>query len=348
MRGMIFAAGLGTRLRPLTDVIPKPLCPVGPWPLLRYAVETLKAAGIVEIAVNTFHLGAKLPEMVGDGSAWGVKIAWSHESPAILGTGGGLRKMKTFLEAEGDFAVMNGDTLIDFDLARAIETHRATGATATMVLKDDPRVATFGAIGWDPKEARVWDFVGRAPVPAGVPPLAKALFTGVHVFSPRVFDHIAHEGEVNLGSETYPTMLAAGERVSAVLQEGYWSDLGTVDRLFEANVDVITRTATFSRFDPLAGFAEGPPGVFLGEGAMRGPRARLSRPALVGHGATVDAGAHVGPEVVLGRGAVVDAGARLSRCLVLDGVTVRGTASDSILASGHPPIPIPPVRPERA
>ena len=334
MRGMIFAAGLGTRLRPLTDVLPKPLCPVGPWPLIRYAVETLKAAGIVEIAINTFHLGAKLPEAVGDGSAWGVKITWSHESPAILGTGGGLRKMREFLSAEGDFAVMNGDTLIDLDLAEAIAKHAESKAIATMVLKDDPRVATFGAIGYDPVEGRVWDFVGRAPVPASAPALSKALFTGVHVFSPRVFDHIAPSGEVNLGSETYPTLLKGGERVSAVLQVGTWSDLGTADRLFEANLDVITREARFARFDPLAGFAEGPPGVFLGEGAMLGPQTRLRRPALVGHDATVDAGAHLGPGVVVGRGAIVESGARLERCLVIDGVTVSGELSGMIAAPG--------------
>ena len=89
MRGMVFAAGLGTRLRPLTDVLPKPLCPVGPWPLIRYAVETLKAAGIIEIAINTFHLGAKLPAAMGDGSAWGVKITWSHESPDLGSATGG-------------------------------------------------------------------------------------------------------------------------------------------------------------------------------------------------------------------------------------------------------------------
>jgi len=333
MRGMVFAAGLGTRLRPLTDVLPKPLAPVGPWPLLRYAVETLKAAGITEIAVNTFHLGPKLPEAIGDGSSWGVKITWSHESPAILGTGGGLRKMREFLAGD-DFAVMNGDTLIDFDLRSAIAKHRDSSAIATMVLKDDPRVATFGAIGYDPADGRVWDFVGRAPVPGSAPPLSKALFTGVHVFSPRVFDHIAPEGEVNLGSETYPALLKAGARVSCVLQEGYWSDLGTADRLFEANIDVLTREARFARFDPLAGFAEGPPGVFLGEGAMLGPATRLRRPALIGHDATVDAGAHIGPDVVIGRGAIVEPGAKLSRCLVLDGVTVRGEHDGAIVAPG--------------
>lgn len=334
MRGMVFAAGLGSRLRPLTDVLPKPLCPVGPWPLVRYAVETLKAAGITEIAINTFHLGAKLPEAIADGSAWGVKITWSHESGSILGTGGGLRKMKEFLSAEGDFAVMNGDTLIDFDLRFAIEKHRASGATATMVLKDDPRVATFGAIGYDPADGRVWDFVGRVPVPAGTPVISKALFTGVHVFSPRVFDHIAPDGEVNLGTETYPALLRAGERVSCVLQQGYWSDLGTADRLYEANLDVLTREAVFSRFDPLAGFAEGPPGVFFGEGAVRGPRARMHRPLLVGHDAMLDAGITVGPGVILGRGVTVLSGSVLERCMVLDGVSVDGTLRDVILAPG--------------
>ena len=186
---MVFTAGLGTRLRPLTDLIPKPLAPVGPWPLARYAVETMKAAGITDLVLNLFHLPDALPAAIGDGAAWGVHITWSREAPAILGTGGGLRQVRKFLTSEGDepFAVMNGDTLIDFDLRAAIEKHRESGAIATMVLKDDPRSAQYGAIGYD-DEGRVWDFVGRAPVPLTAGPLKKALFTGVHIFSPKVSD----------------------------------------------------------------------------------------------------------------------------------------------------------------
>ena len=327
---MIFAAGLGTRLRPLTDRVPKPLAPVGPWPLLRYAVETLKAAGIVEIAINTFHLGDQLPRAIGDGAEWGVKITWSHEHPAILGTGGGLRKMRAFFGNES-FAVMNGDTLIDFDLREAISEHERTSAVATMVLKDDPRVATFGAIGYDVK-GRVWDFVGRVPVPPQPAPLAKALFTGVHLFSPKVFDHIAAEGEVNLGTQTYPALLEAGERVSSVLQTGYWADLGTAERLLEANLEVLDRTATFARFDPLKGYAEGPPGVFLAPGTTRESGVRLTRPALIGKGAQVGRDASIGPGVVLGRGAIVEQGARLTRALVLEFTSVVGTHHNEILA----------------
>ena len=330
MRAMIFAAGLGTRLRPLSDVIPKPLAPVGPWPLVRYAVETAKAAGISSIAMNVHHLPDALPAEFGDGARLGVSIRWSREEGPILGTAGGLRPVRDFLVAEGDFAVLNGDTLIDFDLRRAIEHHRATGAVATMVLKDDPRVATFGAIGH--ADGRVWDFVGRAPVPAGAPPLAKALFTGVQVFSPEVFDFIAPEGEVGLGTDTYPALLRAGKRVSCVLQQGYWNDLGTAERLFEANLDVITRQATFSRFDPLAGFAEGPPGVFFGDSAMRGPGVRLHRPSLIGAGATLDARATIGPEAFVGADAVIESGVSVTRALVLPRSTVTRDVAGAIVA----------------
>lgn len=329
---MIFAAGLGTRLRPLTERLPKPLAPVGPWPLVRYAVETLKAAGITEIAINTFHLGEQLPAAIGDGSEWGVRITWSHESPAILGTGGGLRQMREFLGGES-FAVMNGDTLIDFDLRLAIAEHERSGAIATMVLKDDPRVETFGAIGYDAR-GRVWDFVGRVPVPKAAGALSKALFTGVHLFSPKVFDYIAKDGEVNLGTETYPAMLRAGETIASVLQKGYWSDLGTAQRLLEANLDVVGRTATFARFDPLAGFAEASPGVWLGAGAMREAAVRLTRPVLVGPDAAIERDASVGPGVVLGKGVVVKAGARVSKTIALPGVTLEGDVRNAIVAPG--------------
>ncbi len=338
MTAMVFAAGLGTRLKPLTDLLPKPLAPVGPWPLVRYAVETAKAAGIREIAMNVFHLPDALPEAIGDGSEWGVKITWSREGPSILGTGGGLRQMREFLTAEGDFAVLNGDTLIDFDLSEAIAKHRSSGAIATMVLKKDPRVEKFGAIGFD-GTGRVWDFVGRTPVPQGAK-LAKALFTGVHVFSPRVFDHIAPSGEVNLGTETYPAMIKAGEVVQSVLQEGYWSDLGTAERLLEANLDLVSGVATFSRFDPLRGYTQRAAGVWVGPGATIGPGVSLRAPALVGANAMIDAGATLGPGAIVGKNATVASGATLERCLVLDGVTAEGVVKNAILAPGLPPIPL--------
>lgn len=336
MRAMVFAAGLGTRLRPLTNVIPKPLAPVGAWPLVRYAVETCKAAGIREIAMNVFHLPDALPKAIGDGSEWGVKITWSREGPAILGTGGGLREVREFLSAEGDFVVINGDTIIDFELKDAIAKHRATKATATMVLKRDRRVDQYGAIGYE-SDGRVRDFVGRAPVPAGLK-LEKALFTGVHVLSPRVFDFIAPAGEANLGSETYPSLLKAGELVQSVLQDGYWSDLGTAERLLEANLDLIGGVATFSGFEPLRGYVQRPAGVWVGPNAMIGPGVSLRAPALIGANATIDANATIGPGAIVGKNAVVPSGVTLERCLVLDGVTVSGTAKNAILAPSLAPI----------
>ena len=339
MKGIVFAAGLGTRLRPLTAQLPKPLAPVGPWPLIRYAVETLKAAGVTEIAINTFHLGEQFPKAIGDGSEWGVKITWSHEAPAILGTGGGLRQLRDFFGKES-FAVINGDTIIDFDLREAIAEHERTRATATMVLKDDPRVAQFGAIGYDVK-GRVWDFVGRVPVPAHAAPLKQALFTGVHLFSPKVFDHIAATGEVNLGTETYPALLRAGEHISSVLQKGYWSDLGTAERLLEANIEVIERSATFARIDPLKGFVEGPPGVLMAPGTTREAGVRLTRPVLIGKGAQIGRDASIGPGVVIGKGAIIPQGARLTRTIVLDFTTAGGTHHNEIL-SGDLVIPIAP------
>ncbi len=325
---MVFAAGLGTRLRPLTDAVPKPLAPVGPWPLLRYAVETMKAASITEIVVNLHHLPDAIPAAVGDGTAWGVRITWSRE-PVLLGTGGGLRNVRAFFGDE-PFAVLNGDTIVDVDLRAAIQAHRDGGAVATMVLKEDPRVDQFGSIGFD-GSGRVWDFVGRVGVPSGVGPLRKALFTGVQIFSPKVFDYIAAAGVAHLGTETYPAILADRGKVSSVLQQGTWSDLGTVDRLFEANLDLLVRRATFSQFDPLRGFAEGPRGVFVGTGASFGPGTTIRRPALVGRGATIEAGATVGPYAVVGAGSVVERGATLSRCLVLEKASVAGEVRDVIV-----------------
>jgi hypothetical protein len=134
MRGFILAAGLGTRLRPLTDHTPKPLVPVAGVPLVERAVLQLRDAGVREIGVNLFHLGQQIADYLGDGSRYGVKLQYFFEGPEILGTGGGLKNAEGFLRGGGDsFVLANGDVWHDFDLNALVQAHQPQ-ALATLLV----------------------------------------------------------------------------------------------------------------------------------------------------------------------------------------------------------------------
>jgi NDP-sugar pyrophosphorylase family protein len=147
---MILAAGLGTRLRPLTDRAPKPLLPIAGRPLLHYTLAWIASAGIRQVMINLHHMGEMIRDAIGDGRGFGLEVSYSEE-PDILGTGGGLKRVERFF-ADGPFLVVNADILTTVDPRAVIAAHAARRGLATLVVREDPEVATYGAIGLDPED----------------------------------------------------------------------------------------------------------------------------------------------------------------------------------------------------
>lgn len=224
MRGMILAAGLGTRLRPLTDRTPKPLIPVGGVPMIAYPLALLRAAGIREVVINLHHLGGQIREALGDGSACGMSIVYSEEDP-ILDTGGGIKNVEPFLR-DGTFVVLNADSVMDLCLTDVIGWHRRRGALATMVLRPDPEQERYGVIEIDGAQ-RIRRFLGRPEVAESLTPF---MFAGVHVFEPGIFAYM-EEGCFSITRRTYPAVLAAGCPVYGYVFRGYWRVVDTHDGL---------------------------------------------------------------------------------------------------------------------
>jgi len=222
MRAMILAAGKGTRLRPITDSTPKPLVDVAGRPMIAFAIELLRHAGIHEVVINLHHLGDKIRAALGDGSVYGVRISYSVEDP-ILDTGGAIEAARTFLSG-GTFVVANADVVIDADLRYVIDFHRRHGATVTMVLRPDPQAERKDDIGID-AASRVRRFLGRDYGPVGTTG-ERFLFASVHVFEPRVFDYL-RPGVYSITRDVYPRLLAAGEPVYGYVHRGYWRVLDT-------------------------------------------------------------------------------------------------------------------------
>src|SRR5262245_10101621 len=231
MKAMVLAAGQGTRLRPITERLPKALVPVAGRPMIDYALLLLRHYEIREVIINLHHLGGLIEAYLGDGGRLGLKITYSNE-PELLDTGGGLLKAKPFLDGD-TFIVINTDVLIDLNLAELIAFHKNKNACATLVLRADENADHYGSMDVDPT-GRLCRFLNtKAPhAPSG--PIEKLMFTGVQILEPAVFAFMNNDGKprkFGTTTQTYPRMVAAGEALYGFRFDGFWQDLGTPERI---------------------------------------------------------------------------------------------------------------------
>ncbi len=243
MKAMILAAGLGTRLQPLTETTPKPLIVVGGKPLIYYQIALLKHYGITEIAINLHHLGELIEKELGDGRQWGVSITYSHEEQ-ILGTGGGIRKMTPFFGGK-EFWVLNADILIDADLKAIARYHRQSEAQATMVLRPYPidqqkeiQATSFylNETGQVLKTREAGQLnTDRSPY----------LFTGLHLIHPSLLENLP-TGFSCIFRDAYLPAIQTGKPIFGYNYGGYWIDLGTLERYRQADRDLTTNQTKLS------------------------------------------------------------------------------------------------------
>ncbi len=235
MKAMVLAAGLGTRLRPLTASRPKPLLPLGPYPLLVWNLLLLRRHGIEEVMINLHYLGGHIREALGDGSQWHMRLFYSDE-PVLLGTGGGIKQVEAFFQ-DGPFLVLNGDTVAALDLSRLVAHHHREEALATMALRDDPDVERWGVVETDQHD-RVLRIHGKGrPANEGEAPSGRRLFAGIHVLDPLMLRHIP-TGRCASILDAYVAWLERGATIAGYVFSGYWSDVGTPERYAQAQQDV--------------------------------------------------------------------------------------------------------------
>ena len=239
MKAMVLAAGFGTRLRPLTDSIPKPLLPLGPYPLLVWNILLLRKHGITQVMMNLHYLGEQIQKAIGDGSHWGIQVFFSNE-PVLLGTGGGIKLVESFFDGE-PFFVINGDIIFDLDLSAVMTHHNQAEAIATMVLRDDPDVEQWGIIETN-AAGHVMTINGKGRSAGGCStPLDRRMFAGIHVIDPALLSHVP-QGISSSIIDAYIHWLERRAIVSSYPLFGYWSDVGTptryakVQRDFESGV----------------------------------------------------------------------------------------------------------------
>ncbi|MDF1564188.1 MAG: NDP-sugar synthase [Deltaproteobacteria bacterium] len=325
-RAMVLAAGLGTRLRPLTDRYPKPAVPVAGVPPICWTLASLAAGGIEEVVVNTHWL----PHEV-EAALAGLErpaVSFSHE-PEILGTGGGLMKVAGRFRDE-PFVLANGKLVFDLDLAGAVAAHRASGATATMVLRPHPPDSPYASIEID-AGGRIRRFAGRwEDAPEHLGGLTGHVFTGVHVLEPEILEHLPPTGVSCINGDGYQSLLSSGGHAHGVLQaDAYWAEPSTPGRYLRCVADVLGGRVDLTRFTagglvPFAGAEEVEPGIWIHPEATVDPGAELQGPVFVGPGAEVERGAKIGPEVAIEARARIRSGAKVRRSVVWQEVTIAG------------------------
>jgi NDP-sugar pyrophosphorylase family protein len=237
MRAMILAAGFGTRLRPLTNTVPKALIPVAGRPLIEYNLLLLKAYGIKDVVINLHHLGGKIREALGDGSTYGLRIIYSPEDP-ILESGGGIKNAQRYLDGQ-TFIVVNCDTIIDIDLNVLVAAHRQTGSVGTLVLRPDPQAASYGLLETDPS-GRLRRIRGEPAELEVKETLTQFMFTGCQVLEPRVFEFMPEVKPFSTTRETYVMMLRANEPLYGFVHTGMWMTVDDAEAMTRATQAIVS------------------------------------------------------------------------------------------------------------
>lgn len=327
---MILAAGFGSRLGTLGQQRPKPMLPVCGIPLVRWAVLWLRHHGIREIVVNLHHLGDRIAAELGDGSALGVAITYSREDGMILGTGGGLRQARPWLDDGHDtpIVVVNGKILFDLDLGRVLARHRRDAAEATMVLRPDPEAEKWGSFRLD-AQGRIVEFLQASPARGAAPPVSERLmFTGVHVFQPRFLDRIPPEGEQCIVRTAYRSSFHEGQGLFGFVSDDYWWEHSTPERYLRGVQQVLAGAAKLP-FAP-----HGTTGIH--PSATLAPSAEIRPPVWIDAGVHVGAGARVGPHTQLGAGCRIADGIEVARSVVWEDLEV-GRNLDGEVYTGEAP-----------
>jgi mannose-1-phosphate guanylyltransferase len=314
---MVMAAGLGTRMRPLTALRAKPALPLLDRPLLHFTLAALARAGVREVAINTHHLPRTVRAAVGSGRAFGLRVHWSHER-TILGTGGGPRAARRFLGDE-PFLLVNGDVFFDVDLRALVRRRARTGAGAVLGLLPNPDPRRYSRVVMAP-DGRILSIAGMPRSRRGRP----WLFAGVHLLDPALLDRLP-AGRSESVRDLYAPMLAAGERIDGVPLRGAWYDLGAPPLYLASQLALLRKRVVRTVR-----------GSFVHPSARVDGTARVAR-SVIGAGAVVGRGAVIEDSVVWERSRI-GAGARVQGSIVAGAaLPARAVVQAAIVTPGRPP-----------
>jgi mannose-1-phosphate guanylyltransferase len=316
MKAMILAAGRGTRIRPITYTIPKPMIPILQKPVMEFLVELLRQHGFDQIMVNVSHLAYEIENYFRDGQRFGVQIGYSFEGRIVdgeligeaLGSAGGMKRIQDFSPFFDDtFVVLCGDALIDLDLSSAVRWHKEKGSISTVIMKSVPReeVSSYGVVVTDEND-RIQAFQEKPSVEAA---LSTNINTGIYIFEPEVFDYIPSGQEYDIGSNLFPQLVEMGAPFYGLTMDFQWVDIGRVPDYWRAIRSVLAGEVQ----NVAVPGKEVLPGVYTGLNvAVNWDKVDIQGPVYIGamtrieDGATIIGPSMIGPNCCICGNATVD------------------------------------------
>ena len=315
MRAVLMAGGSGTRLRPLTCDLPKPMVPILNRPIAEHIINLLKRNNITEIIATLYYLPDVMRDYFQDGSDFGVQMTYAVEEEQPLGTAGCVKNIQQWLD--DTFVTISGDAITDFDIQAAIAFHRQKKSKATLILTRVPNPIEFGVVITD-REGKIDRFLEK---PSSSEIFSDTVNTGTYILEPEVLDYLPENEESDFSKDLFPLLLEKGEPMYGYIAEGYWCDVGHLEAYREAQYDGLEQKVKLN-FD----YVQKSAGIWIGNNTYIDPSAVIETPALIGDNCRIGARVKIEAGTVIGDNVTVGADADLKRPIIWNGATVGDEA----------------------
>ena len=316
MKAVLMAGGSGTRLRPLTCDLPKPMVPIVNKPIIEHIVDLLKKHNFGDIYVTLYYLPQLIQNYLQDGADLGVNISYALEEEKPLGTAGCVKNIEQHLDET--FIIISGDSLTDFDLSEAVRFHKEKGSKATIVLTRVENPLEFGVVITD-DEGKIQRFLEK---PTSSEVFSDTVNTGIYVLEPELLDLLPANEEQDFSKDLFPKILELGLPMYGYVAEGYWCDIGNLTTYRQAHYDVLAGKVNIDM-----PYAEKEPGLWVGDNVVMEPSVVIEKPALIGHNCYIGKNVRISADTVLGDNIIVGQNATLKRPIVWSGVNIERNVS---------------------
>lgn len=330
MKGMILAAGKGTRVKPITHTIPKPMIPILGKPVMESMIQLFASHGIDKIVVNTSHLAEVIENYFSDGHHFNVQLSYSYEGEMkdgqfiskALGSAGGMRKIQDFSGFfDETFVVVCGDAWIDLDLTEAVRRHKELGGIATIISKEVElsEVSKYGVVVTD-DHGRITSFQEK---PSAEEALSTQINSGIYIFEPAIFDFIPKEEEFDIGSQLFPLLVEKNISFYATKMTFQWLDVGNISDIWGVTSEILHGKVPGY---PIPG-TQIKPGVWVGINTVFDfDKCNITPPVIISCGCEIQNGATIVGPALIGSNCKIESEAVISQSLVCDYIHISGSA----------------------
>ena len=311
MRAVLMAGGSGTRLRPLTCELPKPMVPILNKPIAEHIINLLRRHGITEIIATLHYLPDVMRDYFQDGSDYGVQITYAVEEDQPLGTAGCVKNIAELLDET--FLVISGDSITDFDLSAAIRFHKQKRSQATLILTRVPNPIEFGVVITD-ENHRISRFLEK-PSPGEI--FSDTVNTGTYILEPEVLHYLPGNTESDFSSYLFPLLLEKDEPMYGYIAEGYWCDVGHLDAYRDAQYDALQKKVKLEFTSE-----QQSPGIWVGQNTYIDSTAKIQPPAIIGRNCRIGSRVQIEAGTVIGDNVTIGADADLKRPIIWNGAII--------------------------